>query len=223
MPSNLERARSGLRALSVRRDLMAPSSEYPNQFAVRLIRETWKEQPKGLAACRMETQVNHVPAAPALPSLPGTASGWWPLSCLGVQELAPSLCVPGGQLPGRCPCLLGMRVEEVGSAEILCRGSGLLCHRDFGRACVPSHLFWGLVEQCGLVLDLSVNQKMFERVSATRGRSGPSCGGPPLSTATPMSSKVPCGFMSNSLLSPLMLPNVTTALKPLIRHHLHQR
>lgn len=103
MPSNLERARSGLRALSVRRDLMAPSSEYPNQFAVRLIMETWKEQPKGLAASQVETQVNHVPAAPALPSLPGTASGWWPLSCLGVRGLASSLCVPGGQLPPDVP------------------------------------------------------------------------------------------------------------------------
>lgn len=68
MPSNLERARSGLRALSVRRDLMAPSSEYPSQFAVRLMMETWKEQPKGLVASQMETQLNHVPAAPARPS-----------------------------------------------------------------------------------------------------------------------------------------------------------
>lgn len=46
MPSNLDRARRGLSALSVRRDLMAPSSEYPNQLAVRLTRETWKEQPE---------------------------------------------------------------------------------------------------------------------------------------------------------------------------------
>lgn len=46
MPSNRDRARRGRRALSVRRDLMAPSSEYPSQFAVRLTRDTWKEQPK---------------------------------------------------------------------------------------------------------------------------------------------------------------------------------
>lgn len=35
-----------------------------------------------------------------------------------------------------------------------------------------------LAEQHGLILGLSVNQKGFERVSAARERSGPSCGGP---------------------------------------------
>lgn len=40
MPSNLDRARKGLKALRVLSDLMAPSSEYPNQFAVKLIMET---------------------------------------------------------------------------------------------------------------------------------------------------------------------------------------
>ena len=166
MPSNLDRARSGLRALSVRRDLMAPSSEYPSQFAVRLIMETWKEQPKGLAASQMETQLNHVPAAPALSSLPSTPSGWWSSSCRGTQGLASSPWVPGDQPHGGCSCLLSMKVEVTGDAAILHMRNGLLCHGAFGRPYVPSHLYWGLVEQHGLVLGLSVKQKGFERVSA---------------------------------------------------------
>ena len=36
IPSNRDKALSGLRALSVLRDLMAPSSEYPKAFAVKL-------------------------------------------------------------------------------------------------------------------------------------------------------------------------------------------
>ena len=46
-------------------------------------------------------------------------------------------------------------------AETLQRGNGLLCHRAFGRPNVSSHLYWGLVEQHGLVLGLSVKQKGF--------------------------------------------------------------
>lgn len=178
MPSNLDRARSGLRALSVRRDLMAPSSEYPNQFAVRLIMETWKEQPKGLAASQMAAQLNHIPAAPAFPSVPSTPLGWWASLCLGTQGLASSPWVPGEEPLEGCPCLLGMRVEGTGYAEILRRWNGLLCHKAFGRPYIPSHLYWGPVEQHGLVLGLSVKQKGFERVSATWERSGPFCGGP---------------------------------------------
>lgn len=142
MPSNLDRARSGLRALSVRRDLMAPSSEYPSQFAVRLIMETWKEQPKGLAASQMETQLDHIPAAPALPSRPSTPSGWWSSSCLGTQGLALSPWVLGDQPHGGYPWLLSMRVEVMGDAEILHMRNSLLCHRAFGRPYVPSHLYW---------------------------------------------------------------------------------
>lgn len=40
MPSNLDRALRGLRARSVLRDLMAVKSEYPSEFAARLIKET---------------------------------------------------------------------------------------------------------------------------------------------------------------------------------------
>lgn len=40
MPSNLDRALRGLRARSVLRDLMAVKSEYPREFATRLIRDT---------------------------------------------------------------------------------------------------------------------------------------------------------------------------------------
>lgn len=178
MPSNLERARSGLRALSVRRDLMAPSSEYPSQFAVRLMMETWKEQPKGLVASQMETQLNHVPAALACPSFPSTSLGWWLLSCLETQGPASSPWVPGDQGPGECPCLLGMRLEGTGDAEILHRWDSKLCCRAFGRPYCSSHLYWGLGEQRGLVLGLSIRQKGFETVSATRERIGRSCGEP---------------------------------------------
>lgn len=40
MPSNLDRALRGLRARSVLRDLMAVKSEYPSEFATRLIKDT---------------------------------------------------------------------------------------------------------------------------------------------------------------------------------------
>lgn len=40
MPSNLDRALRGLRARSVLRDLMAVKSEYPSEFAARLIKDT---------------------------------------------------------------------------------------------------------------------------------------------------------------------------------------
>ena len=40
IPSNRDKALRGLRALSVLRDLMAPSSEYPKAFAVKLTNET---------------------------------------------------------------------------------------------------------------------------------------------------------------------------------------
>lgn len=39
MPSNLDNARRGLRALRVLRDLIGPRSEYPSQLATKLIRE----------------------------------------------------------------------------------------------------------------------------------------------------------------------------------------
>lgn len=41
IPSNRERALSGLSALNVLRDLIAPSSEYPKALATRLTRETY--------------------------------------------------------------------------------------------------------------------------------------------------------------------------------------
>lgn len=40
MPSNLDRALRGLSARSVLRDLMAVKSEYPSEFATRLIKDT---------------------------------------------------------------------------------------------------------------------------------------------------------------------------------------
>lgn len=40
MPSNLDSALSGLRALSVLSDLMAAKSEYPSVFATRLTSDT---------------------------------------------------------------------------------------------------------------------------------------------------------------------------------------
>jgi hypothetical protein len=43
IPSNRDKALSGRRALSVLRDLMAPSSEYPKAFAVKLTNETCTE------------------------------------------------------------------------------------------------------------------------------------------------------------------------------------
>lgn len=39
IPSNLDNARRGLRALRVLRDLTGPRSEYPSQLATKLIRE----------------------------------------------------------------------------------------------------------------------------------------------------------------------------------------
>ena len=44
IPSNRDKALRGLRALSVLRDLMAPSSEYPKAFAVKLTNETYTEK-----------------------------------------------------------------------------------------------------------------------------------------------------------------------------------
>ena len=41
MPSNLDRALSGLRARSVLRDLIAVKSEYPSEFATKLIKDTY--------------------------------------------------------------------------------------------------------------------------------------------------------------------------------------
>lgn len=43
MPSNLDKALRGLKARSVLRDLMAAKSEYPSEFATRLIKDTWKD------------------------------------------------------------------------------------------------------------------------------------------------------------------------------------
>jgi len=43
MPSNLDRALRGLKARRVLRDLMAAKSEYPSEFATRLIKDTCKE------------------------------------------------------------------------------------------------------------------------------------------------------------------------------------
>lgn len=40
MPSNLDRALRGLKARRVLRDLIAAKSEYPSEFATRLIKET---------------------------------------------------------------------------------------------------------------------------------------------------------------------------------------
>lgn len=42
MPSKRDRALRGLRARSVLRDLMAPSSEYPSMFAVKDTSDTWR-------------------------------------------------------------------------------------------------------------------------------------------------------------------------------------
>lgn len=44
MPSNLDRALRGLNARRVLRDLMAAKSEYPSEFATRLISETYVVQ-----------------------------------------------------------------------------------------------------------------------------------------------------------------------------------
>ena len=46
MPSNLDRALRGLRARRVLRDLMAVKSEYPSEFATRLIKDTCREHRK---------------------------------------------------------------------------------------------------------------------------------------------------------------------------------
>lgn len=46
MPSNLDRALRGLRARRVLRDLMAVKSEYPSEFAARLIKDTYVEHRK---------------------------------------------------------------------------------------------------------------------------------------------------------------------------------
>lgn len=46
MPSNLDRALRGLKALRVLKDLMAAKSEYPREFATRLIKDTLKEKDK---------------------------------------------------------------------------------------------------------------------------------------------------------------------------------
>lgn len=43
MPSNLDRALRGLRARRVLRDFIAAKSEYPREFATRLIKETYME------------------------------------------------------------------------------------------------------------------------------------------------------------------------------------
>lgn len=46
MPSNLDRALRGLRARSVLSDLIAAKSEYPSEFATRLINDTYMQYRK---------------------------------------------------------------------------------------------------------------------------------------------------------------------------------
>lgn len=54
MPSNLDRALRGLRARNVLRDLMAVKSEYPSEFATRLIKDTCV---KDIEMCKPEDNV----------------------------------------------------------------------------------------------------------------------------------------------------------------------
>lgn len=46
MPSNLDKALRGLKARRVLRDLMAAKSEYPSEFATKLIRDTCMKEKK---------------------------------------------------------------------------------------------------------------------------------------------------------------------------------
>lgn len=51
MPSNLDRALRGLNARKVLRDLMAAKSEYPREFATRLINDTYMAGTERHAHC----------------------------------------------------------------------------------------------------------------------------------------------------------------------------
>lgn len=56
MPSNLERALRGLRARRVLKDLIAVKSEYPSEFAARLIKDTYMECRKTQNTVTIQTE-----------------------------------------------------------------------------------------------------------------------------------------------------------------------
>lgn len=57
IPSNLDRALSGLRALSVRRDLIAPKSEQPRELATKLISDTCRVRGENECSLQFEIKI----------------------------------------------------------------------------------------------------------------------------------------------------------------------